>query len=150
DPGAEHDRILERHAAAQAGLRHHDAVAADDDVVADLDQVVDLGAFADHGVADAAAIDHGPGADLDVDLDDDAAYLRRRESGVSPHQKAEAILADAAAGMDDHAVADQRVDDRAAGADRRVATDLDAGTDHRGGADHGSGADPRLGPDHRA
>ena len=38
-------------------------------------------------------------------------------------QIAEAVLADARAGMDDHAVADQRVNDRGAGADRAVAAD---------------------------
>ena len=50
-------------------------VAADLHIVADLDQIIDLGAFADHGVAQSAAIDGGGGADLDPVLDDDAAQL---------------------------------------------------------------------------
>src|SRR6202022_3165819 len=118
-------RILERHAAAQPRLRHHDAVAADHDIVADLHQVVDLGAFADHGVADAAAIDHRSRADLDVVLNDHPSDLRDLDVTVRPHEEAEAVLPDAAAGMDDHAVADQRVDHRRAGADRAVAADMD-------------------------
>ena len=43
---------------------------------ADMHEIIDFGAFADHGVADAAAVDGGAGADLDVVVDDDAADLR--------------------------------------------------------------------------
>ena len=70
---------------------------ANADIVADLDQVVDLGAFADHGVADGAAVDRGAGPDLDVILDDDAPDLRDLEVTLAPHHKAEAILTDLAA-----------------------------------------------------
>jgi len=45
-------------------------------IVADLDLIVDFRAFADDGVAQAAAVDRGRGADFDVILDDDPAGLR--------------------------------------------------------------------------
>ena len=51
----------------------------------------------------------GSGADLDVVLDDDPADLRNLRCGRARPSVAEAVLADAAAGMDDDAVADQRV-----------------------------------------
>ncbi len=47
-----------------------------------------------------------------------------------------AVLADAAAGMDQHVVADQGELDRRARADIAVPADLDVGADHRAGADH--------------
>ena len=97
----------------------------------DLHQIVDLGALADDGVADRAAVDRGVGADLDVVLDDDAADLRHlRDARAAPGTIAEAVLADARAGMDDDAVADQRMHQRGAGADRAVAADAHAGPDH--------------------
>ncbi len=136
DTAAQHDRILQRHAAADPRLRHHDAVAANHHVVADLHEVVDLGAFADHGVADAAAVDHRAGTDLDVVLDDHTPDLRDFEVAIGAHEIAEAVLPDAAARMNDDAVADQRVEDRRAGADRAVAPDMHARSDDRGRADH--------------
>src|SRR5438874_2040262 len=62
------DAILDNDAAGDAALRDDDAVAADRHIVSDLHQVVDLGPFADHGVADAAAVDGGAGTDLYVVL----------------------------------------------------------------------------------
>ena len=56
-----------------------------------------------------AAVDRGAGADLDVILNDHAADLRHLEWPVPARHEAEAILPDAAAGMHDHPVADQRV-----------------------------------------
>ena len=52
------------------------ALTSDGHIVGDLDQIVDLGAFPDHGVAAAAAIDRRIGADLDIVLDNDTAELR--------------------------------------------------------------------------
>ena len=51
--------------------------------------------------------------------------------------------------MNDHAVADQRMDDRRAGADRAIAADADPRTDHRAGRDQRAGADLGSRPDHR-
>ena len=116
---AERGEIVEDAGAGNAALRDEHAMPADDDVVADLHEVVDLGALADDGVAVGAAIDRRAGADLDVVLDDDAADLRHLEVAARAHREAEAVLADARAGMHDDAVADQRADDGGAGADRR-------------------------------
>ena len=63
-------------AAGNADLADDHAVPADLRVVPDLHQIIDLGAFADHRVAQRAAVDGGAGADLDPVLDDDAAELR--------------------------------------------------------------------------
>src|SRR5262249_46850553 len=116
-------------------------MTANRDIVADLYQVVDLGPLADDGVAGAAAVDGGAGADLDIVLDDDAADLRDLEMSRRSHHEAETVLADADAGMDDHAVADERVHERGAGADRRVAADPNARADHGVGAEHRARAD---------
>ena len=111
-------------------------------IVADLDLIVDFGALADHGVAQAAAIDGGAGADLDVVLDQHPAGLGHLQMALRTEEhEAIAVLADAAAGMDQHIIADQGALDRRAGADIAVPADLDAGADHRAGPDHGARAD---------
>ena len=125
-----------------------------DDVVADLDEIVDLGALADHRVAAGAAVDRRVGADLDVVLDDDPADLRHLEVAARAHGEAEAVLADAHAGMDDDAVADQRV--AAASLPAPIAQSRPirtcgpmtrVRTDDRAGADLGARADDRAGID---
>ena len=69
---------------------------ADGHIVADLDLVVDFGAFADHGVAQAAAVDGGSGADFDVVLDQDAAGLRHLQMAVGAEEdESIAVLSDA-------------------------------------------------------
>src|SRR6266852_7624508 len=123
-------------------------MAADHDVVADLHEIVDLGALADDGVTDAAAVDGRAGADLDIVLNDDAAELWDLFVSVSAHDETETILSDPAAGMDDHAIADQRMRDRASGADRAVTADGDVRSDHGGRADHRSAPDLGARPDH--
>ena len=118
-------------------------------IVADLDLIVDFGALADHGIAQAAAVDGGAGADLDIVLDQDPAGLRHLDMALGAEEdEAVAVLADAAAGMDQDVVADQGELDRGAGADIAVAADLDVGADHRARADHGAGADLDPGADH--
>jgi hypothetical protein len=57
-------------------LGHDQAQLPDLHVVRHLHEVVDLGAGADHGVIDAATIDGGVGADLDVVVDDATADVR--------------------------------------------------------------------------
>ena len=90
------------------------------------------------------------GADLDIVLDQDAAGLRHLQMALRAEEdEAIAVLPDAAAGMDQDVVADQRELDRGAGADIAVAADLDVGADHRARADHRAGADLDPGADHR-
>src|SRR6202021_1562905 len=114
---------------------YHHAMPADHDVVADLAEIIDLGGFADHGVADAAAIDRGAGADFDIVLDDHAAGLRNLLPPAA-FDITEPVLPDAAPRMDHHAIADQRVHDGAAGADDEVGADLDIRSAHGGRAGH--------------
>ena len=63
------------------------AVPADGHIVADLDLIVDFGALADHGVAQAAAIDGGAGADLDIVLDQHTAGLRHLQMAVRARRR---------------------------------------------------------------
>ncbi len=67
----------------------------------------------------------------------------------SARNVAEAVLPDACAGVNDHAVADQGMHDRAARADDAVAADAHVRADHRGGSDHGAGPDLRTRTDDR-
>ena len=91
----------------------------------------------------------GAGADLDMVLDQDAAGLRHLEMAFGAEEdEAVAVLPDAAAGMDQDVVADQRELDRGAGADIAVPADLDVGADHGAGADHRAGADLDPRADH--
>ena len=55
---------------------------ADRYIVTDLDLIVDFRAFSDDGIAQTAAIDSRPGADLDVVLDQDAAGLRYLQMAI--------------------------------------------------------------------
>ena len=67
-----------------------------------------------------------------------------------PHGKAESILADLYAGMDDHPIADQAVLERDERGDRAVPADPDIRTDDRVRADYRSGSDLRPRADDRA
>ena len=142
---AERDKIVDHAGARNAGLRDHHAMAADHDVMADLHEIVDLGALADHRVAVGAAVDRRPGADLDIVLHDHATDLRHFEMAPRPHRETEAVLADVSAGVNDHAVADQRAKRPCSSAPTdAVAPDAHIGTDHRVGADHRARADLRA------
>src|SRR5690242_6015625 len=111
-------------------------------IVTDLNLIVDFGPLADHGVAQAAAVDGGPRSDLHVVLDQDATGLGNLQMPLGAEEdEAVAVLPDAAAGMDQHVVADQRALDCPPPSDIAVPADLDAGTDHRAGADHRARAD---------
>ena len=123
---------------------------ADHHIVGDLHQVVDLGALADHGVAQAPAVDRGAGANLDVVLNDNAADLRHLDVALGARHVAEAVLADVATRMNDDAIADRRVRDGAVGANRTVAADAHLRSDHRAGGDHRAGANLGARPDHCA
>src|SRR6201987_6567920 len=103
--GADRHIVTNRQAACEADLGREQAMPADRHIVADLDLIVDFGALADYGVAQAAAVDGGAGTDLDVVLNQDAAGLGYLQVslGTEKHETI-AILADAAAGMDQHVV----------------------------------------------
>src|SRR6187455_3451596 len=99
--GTQRHIVANRQTARQPYLGGQQTMPADRHIVADLDLIVDFRALADHGVAQAAAIDGGPGADLDIVLDHDAAGLRHLQMAIRAEKyEAEAILPDAAARMD--------------------------------------------------
>src|SRR5260370_4482517 len=104
---------------------------ADGHIVADLDLIVDFRAFADHGVAQAAAIDGRAGTDFDVVLDQDPTGLRDLQMALRPEEdEAIAILSDVAAGMDQDVVADQRKLNGGPGAAIAIPADPDIGCNH--------------------
>src|SRR5262249_54440373 len=116
--------------------------------VTDLNLIVDFGTLADHGVAQAAAVDGGARPDLDVVLDQHAPGLRNLQVPLGPKEnKAIAVLPDAAARMDQHVVADQRALDGGARPDIAIPPDLDARADHGACADHRACADLDIGGD---
>ena len=86
-------------------------------------------------VVQRAAVDRGVGADLHIVLEHDAAELRHAEEAARRSMReAEAVLADAGAGIDDHPVAEQRVAERDMRADPAVRAQHDAVADRpRGG-----------------
>src|SRR5207253_6229794 len=129
DLAAQHGIVPNRHATRDAALRHQDAVPADHAVVSYLHEVIDLGPLADHGVAAAAAVDRGVDPDLDVVLHDDAAKLRHLDVAACARLIAKAVVPDMAAGVDDDAVAEQRMHDRGVRADRTIAADRHVRTD---------------------
>jgi len=111
--------------------------------------IVDFGALADHGIAQAAAVDAGAGADLDIVLDQDAAGLRHLLMAVGAEEmKPNPSCPDVAAGMNQDVVADQRKLDRGARPDIAVPADPDVGADHGARPDHGAGADLDPRTDH--
>src|SRR5262245_1756717 len=122
----------------------------DHDVVGDLHQVVDLGAFADHRVLERAAIDAAIGPDLHVAPDDDPADLGHLEVPLRPHGKTEAILADANAGVQDDAVADERVGDAGAWSDIAALADGHAIAHDRACRQGRAAPDPGLAAHHHA
>ena len=100
-----------------------------------VDEVVDLAVLADAGVLPGPAIDTAVGAEGDAVLQDDAAELGDVDRPLGRSRRAEARLADDAAGVQADAVAHQGETDDHARADITVAADGDARTDDRAGAD---------------
>src|SRR5262249_56148300 len=94
DLTAQHGVVSDLDAARNPGLRDDEAMASDRAVMADLDQIIDLGALANDGVAAAAPVDRGIGADLDVVLDDHPARLRDLDRAFAIGKQAQALLAD--------------------------------------------------------
>src|SRR5690242_20467427 len=120
---------------------------ANADIVAYLDQVVDLGAFPDHGVAKSTTIDRGAGSDLDLVLNDNTPDLRDLDVAASSHDEPKAVLADLAPRMNNDPIANQRIADCRAGADRTISSyshvgpDNSIGPDDRPTADFNTGAE---------
>ena len=109
--------------------------------MSDLHQVVDLGTFADHGVAIGTTIDGGPGANLHIVLNDNPAHLQDFAVTGCSHHIAESVLADGAAGVNDHTIADQAIGDRGVGSDRALAADAHIGPDRGARVDHRAASD---------
>ena len=98
-----------------------------------MDQIIDLGPFADHGVAQGAAVDGGAGADLDLIL-----QMTRPSCGIS-HGRRQRRRSRNPAGRSgrrakDHPVAHIGMADGHIGADLAIAADRDAAADHGVGA----------------
>src|SRR3954454_15904788 len=110
-------------------------MAANNHVVADLAEIINFGSLADHGVAHSTPVNLGPRSNLDVVVNDDAAELWDLGVPLGVSYIAETILADMAAGMDDHVVADLRIGDYAAGPDRAIAPDAHLLPNHGVGTD---------------
>ena len=72
----EDDAVAEAHRAGNADLRHDQTKSPDAYVMRDLDEVVDLRAGTNHGVVEAAMMDRGECADLDIVLDDTSTNVR--------------------------------------------------------------------------
>src|SRR5262249_36827413 len=100
------DAILDDNTAGDAALRDDDAVAADHHILSDLHQVAALGALADHRGAIGPAIDGGSGANLHIVLNDNPTHLQDFAVTGCSHHIAESVLADGAAGVNDHTIAD--------------------------------------------
>ena len=127
---ADRDKIAELDRPGYADLRNQQTMPPNRDVVSNLDLIIDLGAFADNRIAIGAAVDRGIGADLDVVLDNDAADLGNFQVALATHREAETILANHDAGMDDHAIADQRVQDHRIGGNRTIAANGNGRSDY--------------------
>src|SRR5262249_4426077 len=111
ESGSRSDRhvVTDRQAAREPDLGREQAMPADGHIVADLDLIVDFGAVAYDRVAQAATVDGGAGANLDIVLDQHTAGLRHLQMPFwAEENEAVAVLADAAAGMDQHVISDQR------------------------------------------
>src|SRR6185436_6255343 len=149
--GAHHHVVAQLRRASDAALGNDDAVPADHHVVGDLHEVVDLGALADHRVRQRAAVDGRIGADLHIVTDHDAADLRHLQAPFgAAHGKAEAVLADARASVDDDTVADHGMGEAGAGADVAIAAQHRTVADDGACGDYGAAPDHGLAADHRA
>src|ERR1700687_5965245 len=104
--GSQRHIVADGQTAGQPDLGRQQTMPPDRHIVTDLDLIVDFGALADHGVAQAAAVDGRSRADLAVVLDPHAPGLRYLQMTVrSKKDKTIAILTDAAARVDQDVVA---------------------------------------------
>src|ERR1700722_15833495 len=103
--------------------------------------MVEAGTRADMRVVHRTAVDRGVRADFHVVLQDHAAELWNADEAFARDREAEAILADAGAGIDHDAVTHQSV------ADRNMRSDPAVGAEHDAGADGCKGTDTGTRPD---
>src|SRR5579859_3794766 len=114
--------VADGQAAREPDLSRQQAMPANGHIVTDLDLIVDFRALTDDGIAEAAPVDRGARPDLHIILDQDPPGLRNLQVPLrAEEEKAIAVLADAAAGMDQHVIADQRALDRGSRPDIAVA-----------------------------
>jgi len=109
------DKIAQERRAGNPTLRHNHAMTADDDVVRDLHEVVDLSFFADDRIGQGSSVDGGVGSDLNIITNHDTADLRHFHVPIATHDKAEPVLPDTRARVENHAVSDNRMGDGRAG-----------------------------------
>jgi hypothetical protein len=83
DTRTQHHKVFQSRISCNSRLSNQQTVTSDADIVTDLNQIVDLGTFANHGIADGAAVDGGASPNLDVVLDDDAPDLRHIAGATS-------------------------------------------------------------------
>src|SRR5690606_14162151 len=100
-------------------------------------------------VIQRAAIDGRICADLHIVANDDTADLWHLEMTLGTHRKAEPILPDANACMDDDALPYQAMGESRARADIAVRTDDNAISDHRTGRDGRAAGNPCFSTDNR-
>ncbi len=143
---AERGKIADRARARDSGLRDQNRVAANDNVVSDLDEIVDFRPLADHRIAVCASVDRHARADLDVVLNDDSPDLRHFEMSPRAEGEAKSVLPDMSARVNDHAIPNQRRDDRRRRADGAVAPDPHVGTNDGVRADDRARADLGAAP----
>src|SRR5690606_24795735 len=105
-------------------LRDDQTVLTNAAVVADLHLIVDFAAFANHSVAQRAAIDGVVTADLHVIFNDDAANtFHALITAVFARHVLKAVVANRVVGVDDDVIADHRAFfDHRIGVNRHVVT----------------------------
>src|SRR5882724_13410279 len=146
---AQRDMIANREATSQSYLGSQQTVSPNRHIVTDLDLVVDFRALADHGVAQAAAVDGRSCPDLHLILDQNAASLRDLQMAFRAKENEPiAVLSDAAAGMDEDLIADQRELDGRSCADVAIPPDPDIGGNQCTRADDCPCPDRNIRTDH--
>ena len=134
DLTSHHHMVADGRTASEPTLPGDDAVPSNGDVVCNVHEIVDLRSFANDSVVTTTSVDRGAGADFHLVVNDDAAELRNFEMSFRVGEISEAILANPAAGVEDHIVADDSMDDCRPRSDRAVAADAHVRTDYRSGA----------------
>src|SRR6516162_2048509 len=122
--------VANRQAAREPDLGRQQATPANRNIVADLNLIVDFGTLADDGIAQAAAVDGGSCADLNIVLDQHPAGLWDLQVAVRTEEhETKSVLPDAATWMDQDVVADQRALDGRARPHIAIPSDLDLRAD---------------------
>src|SRR3984957_12874599 len=146
---AQRHMIANRQATSQSYLGGQQTVPPNRHIVADLDLVVDFRTLADYSVAQAAAVDSRSRPDLHLILDQNAAGLRDLQMAFrAKENEPKAVLPDAAAGMDEHPIADQGELDGGSRADVAIPPDPDIGGNQCTRADDGPCPDRNIRTDH--